>query len=139
MPGTVLAIALATMFGVARPLAGRFVLVGTLAILPLAYFVRSLPLTGRALLAGFRQLDPALEEAAQSLGAGRWRRLWRVTLPALRPALAAGASLAFVTALGRLRDVGAALHLRDAPHLDRDPLEPAPLATSAWRRRSASC
>ena len=88
------------MFGVARPLAGRFVLVGTLVILPLAYFVRSLPLTGRALLAGFRQLDPALEEAAQSLGAGRRRRLWRVTLPALRPALAAGASLAFVTALG---------------------------------------
>ena len=100
VPGTVLAVALATMFGVARPLAGRFVLVGTLVILPLAYFVRSLPLTGRALLAGFRQLDPALEEAAQSLGAGRWRCLWRVTLPALRPALAAGASLAFVTALG---------------------------------------
>lgn len=100
VPGTVLAVALATMFGVARPLAGRFVLVGTLVILPLAYFVRSLPLTGRALLAGFRQLDPALEEAAQSLGAGRWRRLWRVTLPALRPSLAAGASLAFVTALG---------------------------------------
>lgn len=100
VPGTVLAVALATMFGVQRPLAGRFVLVGTLVILPLAYFVRSLPLTGRALLAGFRQLDPALEEAAQSLGAGRWRRLWRVTLPALRPSLAAGASLAFVTALG---------------------------------------
>jgi iron(III) transport system permease protein len=85
---------------VQRPLAGRFVLVGTLVILPLAYFVRSLPLTGRALLAGFRQLDPALEEAAQSLGAGRWRRMWRVTLPVLRPSLAAGASLAFVTALG---------------------------------------
>ena len=71
VPGTVLAIALATTFGVARPLAGRFVLVGTLAILPLAYFVRSLPLTGRAVLAGYRNLDPALDEAAQSLGAGR--------------------------------------------------------------------
>jgi iron(III) transport system permease protein len=62
--------------------------------------VRSLPLTGRALLAGYRQLDPALEEAAESLGAGRWRRLWRVTLPLLKPAMAVGASLAFVTALG---------------------------------------
>ncbi|MFI5208434.1 MAG: ABC transporter permease, partial [Gemmatimonadales bacterium] len=43
VPGTVLAIALATLFGVEQPLAGRFVLVGTVAILPLAYFVRNLP------------------------------------------------------------------------------------------------
>ena len=100
VPGTVLAIGLATTFGVHRPFAGRFVLVGTAAILPLAYLVRSLPLTGRAVLAGFRQADPALEEAAQSLGAGRWKRLWRVTVPLLRPALAAGGGLAFVTALG---------------------------------------
>ena len=100
VPGTVLAIALATVFSVLQPWAGRVVLVGTVIILPLAYFVRNLPLTGRALLAGFRQLDPALDEAAQSLGAGRWRRLWRVTLPLLRPALAAGGALAFVTALG---------------------------------------
>ena len=100
VPGTVVAIGLATLFSVRSPLAGRWVLVGTAAILPLAYLVRSLPLTGRALLAGYRQLDPSLEEAAESLGAGRWRRLGRVTLPLLRPALAAGASLAFVTALG---------------------------------------
>jgi iron(III) transport system permease protein len=100
VPGTVLAIALATLFSIEQPLAGRVVLVGTVAILPLAYLVRNLPLTGRALLAGFRQLDPSLDEAAQSLGAGRWRRLWKVTLPLLRPALAAGGALAFVTALG---------------------------------------
>lgn len=100
VPGTVLAIAIATLFSVQQPFAGRFVLVGTAAILPLAYLVRNLPLTGRALVAGFRQLDPALDEAAQSLGAGRWERLWRVTLPLLRPALAAGGALAFVTALG---------------------------------------
>ncbi len=100
VPGTVVAIALATLFSVRSPLTGRWILVGTAAILPLAYLVRSLPLAGRALLAGYRQLDPSLEEAAESLGAGRWRRLWRVTLPLLKPALAAGASLAFVTALG---------------------------------------
>jgi iron(III) transport system permease protein len=99
LPGTVFAIALAMTFSVhAPPL--RWVLVGTAAILPLAYLVRALPLTGRALLAGYRQLDPALEEAAASLGAGRWRTLVRVTLPQLRPGLAAGASLAFVAALG---------------------------------------
>jgi iron(III) transport system permease protein len=100
VPGTVFAIALATAFSVRAPLAGRFVLVGTAWILPLAYLVRSLPLTGRSALAGLRQLDPAMAEAAASLGAGRWRTLWRVRLPLLRPALVAGAGLAFITALG---------------------------------------
>ena len=100
LPGTVFAIALATTFSVSRPLALRWVLVGTVLILPLAYLVRSLPIAGRAVLAGYRQLDPALEEAAASLGAGRLATLSRVTLPLLKPALAAGASLAFVTTLG---------------------------------------
>lgn len=100
IPGTVFAVALATTFGVSQPWLGRFVLIGTPWILPLAYLVRSLPLTGRGAIAGLRSLDPALEEAAASLGAGRWRRLWRVVVPLLRPALAAGAGLAFITALG---------------------------------------
>jgi iron(III) transport system permease protein len=100
VPGTVFAIALATTFGVNQPWIGRFVLIGTPLILPLAYLVRSLPLTGRGSIAGLRSLDPALEEAAASLGAGRWRRLGRVVLPLLRPAIAAGAGLAFITALG---------------------------------------
>ena len=100
VPGTVFAVALATAFSVHQPLLGRVVLVGTLWILPMAYVIRNLPITSRAVLAGFRGLDPALDEAAASLGAGRGRRLVRVTLPLLRPALAAGATLAFVTALG---------------------------------------
>jgi iron(III) transport system permease protein len=100
VPGTVFAIAIATAFSVNAPWAGRFILVGTLWILPLAYLVRSLPITSRAIIAGFRGLDPSLDEAAASLGAGRWRTLGRVTLPLLRPALLSGASLAFVTAFG---------------------------------------
>ena len=100
VPGTVFAIALATAFSVDSPVTGRVVLVGTLWILPLAYLIRNLPITGRALLAGFRRLDPSLDEAAASLGAGRWRTLRRVTLPLLRPSLVAGATLAFVTGFG---------------------------------------
>ncbi|MGD2215574.1 MAG: iron ABC transporter permease [Gemmatimonadales bacterium] len=100
LPGTVLAIALATTFSVNQPWVGRFVMVGTAWILVMAYTLRVLPLTGRAALAGFRQLDPGLEEAAASLGASRWRTLRRITLPGLLPAIAAGASLAFVTGLG---------------------------------------
>jgi iron(III) transport system permease protein len=100
VPGTVFAIALATTFSVHAPWAGRVILVGTAWILPLAYLVRNLPIAGRSVLAGFRQLDPSLEDAAASLGAGRLRVLRRVILPLLSPALAAGACLAFVTAFG---------------------------------------
>ena len=38
-------------------------------------------------------LDPALEEAARSLGYNGWRMTWRVVLPQLRPAYAAGGLL----------------------------------------------
>lgn len=100
LPGTVLAIALATTFSVNRPLQGRVVLVGTFAILPLAYFIRNIPLVTRAALSSFRQLDPALEEAAASLGAGPATAMRRVVLPLVLPGLMAGALLAFVTALG---------------------------------------
>jgi iron(III) transport system permease protein len=100
LPGTVFAVALAATFSVNAPWAGRFVLIGTVWILPLAYLVRNLPLTGRAAFAGLAQLDPALEEAGAALGASRSRRFLRIALPMLRPALVAGASLAFLTALG---------------------------------------
>ena len=100
LPGTVLAVALASTFSVNRPLTGQFVLVGTFAILPLAYFIRNIPLVTRAALASFRQLDPSLEEAAASLGAGQVTTMRRVVLPLVLPGLMAGALLAFVTALG---------------------------------------
>ncbi|MBN2113502.1 MAG: iron ABC transporter permease [Acidimicrobiia bacterium] len=41
-------------------------------------------------------LDPRLEEAARLLGASRWQAFTTVTLPLLRPALAAAASLVFL-------------------------------------------
>ncbi len=41
-------------------------------------------------------LDPRLEEAARMLGAGRWRTFREVSLPLLRPAVAAAASMVFL-------------------------------------------
>ena len=55
-------------------------------------------LTVRAALG---RLDPALEEAARGLGLRPWAVFWRVTLPQLRPAIAAGGLLV-------QEDVGAA-------------------------------
>jgi iron(III) transport system permease protein len=100
LPGTVLAIALAMTFSVNDPLTGRFLLVGTFAILPLAYFIRNIPLVTRAAMSSYQQFDPVLEEAAASLGASWRMTMRRIALPLILPGLAAGALLAFVTALG---------------------------------------
>jgi molybdate transport system permease protein len=50
--------------------------------------------------AALRQLDLRYEEASRTLGASAWYTFRRVTLPAIRPALAAGAVLAWARALG---------------------------------------
>jgi molybdate transport system permease protein len=50
--------------------------------------------------AALRQLDGRYEDAARTLGASRWYAFRRVTLPAIRPALIAGAVLAWARALG---------------------------------------
>ena len=42
------------------------------------------------------KVDPALEEAAESVGARAWRRLWTVTLPLTTPGYVAGALLVFI-------------------------------------------
>jgi len=100
LPGTVVAMALSTTFSAHQPWAGRWVLVGTFWILPLAYFIRNLPLVAQPAIASFRQFDPSLEEAAHSLGAGWRMTMRRIAAPLVLPGLAAGGSLAFVTALG---------------------------------------
>ena len=58
-----------------------------------------MPTTTLALLAGFARLDPALEEAAHSLGAAPLRRFWRVTLPLTMPGIVVGALVSFVLAI----------------------------------------
>ena len=50
--------------------------------------------------AALRQLDTRREDASRTLGASRWYTFRRVTLPAIRPALLAGAVLAWARALG---------------------------------------
>jgi iron(III) transport system permease protein len=54
--------------------------------------------------AGLRSADPSTEEAARSLGAGRTAVLLKITLPSLRPSIAAAALL---VALYVLSDFGA--------------------------------
>jgi len=44
--------------------------------------------------------DPALLEAAQDLGAGKWAGFWRVTWPLSLPGVLSGSSLVFIPVLG---------------------------------------
>ena len=100
LPGTVVAINLITAFANPSPFALGRVLVGTFAIVPLAYFVRFSPLVFRSTAASLAQLDVGIEEAARSLGASWWYAFWRIVLPLLYRGIAAGALLAFVDGVG---------------------------------------
>ena len=48
---------------------------------------------------GLGAISPSVEEAAESLGAGPWRRFFKVTLPLVFPAVSSGALLAFVLSI----------------------------------------
>jgi sulfate transport system permease protein len=64
-----------------------------------------LPFVVRTLQPVLESLDPEVEEAAASLGAGRWQTIARVVLPALFPAWITGFTLAFARALGEYGSV----------------------------------
>jgi iron(III) transport system permease protein len=100
IPGTVIGIALIAAFNQPHWFTAGNILVGTAAILPLAYFIRHLPIQFRATAAALAQFDPSLDEAARNLGASWWRRLYRVTIPLIISGVATGAMVALVTALG---------------------------------------
>jgi multiple sugar transport system permease protein len=55
-----------------------------------------MPQTTVVLLAGLQSIPKELYEAGEVDGAGRWRRLWNITLPQLRPVIVAITSLDFV-------------------------------------------
>jgi iron(III) transport system permease protein len=122
LPGLVVALAL-VFFGIRAAPA----LYQTLVLLVFAYIVLFLPQAQGPLRASLLQLNPALEDAAHSLGAGRLRTVGRVILPLVRPGIAAGAALVFLTAM---KELPATLLL--APTGFRT------LATEVWTATNAS-
>ena len=97
VPGTSIALGLIVAF---NGLPAGAALVGTVWILPLAYFVRNVPLVVRSTQAALEGVDDRLAEASADLGAGAWTTVRRVVLPLVAPAVVAGGLLTFVTALG---------------------------------------
>ena len=105
LPTAVAGIALTTLFAengwYGAPLAALGIKV---AFTPLGIMVAmaftSIPFIVRTVQPVLEDLEPALEEAALSLGAGEGRIFRTVILPLLMPALLAGSSLAFARSLG---------------------------------------
>ena len=73
-------------------------------LLVLAYGIRRLPYVVRAAVAGLQQSNPALEEAAKSLGATPLRMMRRVAIPLIGANLAAGAILGFAFSMLEVSD-----------------------------------
>jgi iron(III) transport system permease protein len=71
-----------------------------IALLPLAYFVRSVPLLTRMTTAVIEPFDATLIEAARTLGASRTYCFIHIILPLIAPAVVAGMALIFATSLG---------------------------------------
>lgn len=100
LPGTVVAVNLIAAFSTENIFAFNQVLIGTFWILPLAYFIRHLPLVFRSTSASLVQLDQSIEEASRSLGANWWYTFRRIVLPLTFSGILAGTLLALVQSLG---------------------------------------
>ncbi|MDA0747043.1 MAG: iron ABC transporter permease [bacterium] len=73
-------------------------------LLVIAYAVRRLPYMVRSAYAGFQQTSVALEEAAQNMGASRFRTMWQITFPLILANLVAGGILCFSFAMLEVSD-----------------------------------
>lgn len=84
--------ALATMFGLDIDVLGDASYWGIITVQALALY----PIMYLNATAALANLDPALDEAAQGLGASWARRFFTITLPLIRPGLFAGGTIVFI-------------------------------------------
>lgn len=74
----------------------------TVPLLIVGYAMRFLPFSISATRSALTQINPRLEEAAQSLGLNKWQVAWRVILPLAQRGIIAGAALVFLSAMKEL-------------------------------------
>lgn len=112
IPTLVAGILIVALFGPQSPLGGALVAVG----FPVAYawpgvllalLLVTLPFVVRAVEPVLEELDPAEEEAAGTLGAGRWTTFLRVLLPPVVPAIAAGMVQTFARSMAEFGSIAA--------------------------------
>jgi thiamine transport system permease protein len=94
MPTVVVATAFLALLGSSSPLG--IDLNRSIWIILAAHVFYNVAVVVRTVGGLWSHLDPRMEEAARSLGATRWQAFRNVTLPLLRPALAAAAAIVFL-------------------------------------------
>ncbi len=105
LPPAVAGIGLLAAFGRVGLVGGHIHVIGTslaftkAAVVVAIVFVAS-PFYIRSAIAAFEGLDPAMTQAARTLGAGPGRTFFRVALPLAVGGLGAGAALAFARGIG---------------------------------------
>ena len=97
IPGAVIGIALIMSFN--NP---KFPLVGTAWIIIIAMCIRRIPYTIRSSVAILGQIPMSIDEAAESLGAGKLKTLIKVTVPMMLNGIFAGAIMSWVTLITEL-------------------------------------
>ncbi len=106
LPPVVTGWLLLLMFGVRGPIGAILLdwfglrLAFTSAGASLACAVMTFPIMVRSIRLAIEAIDPGLDQAARTLGAGRLDRLVTVTLPLAAPGILVGAVVAFATCLG---------------------------------------
>jgi len=106
LPPVLVGYLLLLLFGVRGPLGAPLLdwfgirLVFTSAGAALATAVMVFPLMVRAVRLSIEAIDPGLEQAARTLGAGPVDRFLTVTLPLMAPGILSGVVVAFAAALG---------------------------------------
>jgi len=98
LPTIVAGITLLALYGNDSPVG--ITVAYTVAGVMMALLFVTLPFVVRAVQPTLIELDRDMEEAAASLGASRFTVFRRIVLPNLRPAILAGAALAFARAIG---------------------------------------
>jgi putative spermidine/putrescine transport system permease protein len=78
----------------------KLVFAYSMAGLFMGYVYFSIPRVILTVMAAAEKLDPRIEEAARSLGAGAWRVVLDVIVPGLKPALLSAGAICFATAMG---------------------------------------
>lgn len=98
LPTIVAGLTLLTLYGAESPVGLN--LAYTRVAIGLALLFVSFPFVVRAVQPLLHALDPEVEAAARSMGAGGWTLFRHIHLPQLMPAVLSGAALAFARALG---------------------------------------
>lgn len=110
LPTAVAGIALTALYAGNGWIGGLLAPLGIkIAFTPLGVIVAlifiSMPFVVRTVQPVLEDLEPEVEEAAASLGASRWQIFHRVILPAIKPAMLTGFTLAFARSIGEYGSV----------------------------------